>query len=66
MGCVVNGPGEASNADIGLSLPGRGEAPVTPVFADGEKIAALKGENIETDFQALIEQYVAKRWAKKS
>ena len=66
MGCVVNGPGEASNADIGLSLPGRGEAPVAPVFADGEKIAALKGENIETDFQALIEQYVAKRWAKKS
>lgn len=66
MGCVVNGPGEASNADIGLSLPGRGEAPVAPVFADGQKIAALKGENIETDFQALIEQYVAKRWAKKS
>lgn len=66
MGCVVNGPGEASNADIGLSLPGRGEAPVAPVFADGEKIAALKGENIETDFQAFIEQYVAKRWAKKS
>lgn len=66
MGCVVNGPGEASNADIGLSLPGRGEAPVAPVFADGQKIAALKGENIEADFQALIEQYVAKRWAKKS
>ena len=65
MGCVVNGPGEAGNADIGLSLPGRGESPVAPVFADGRKIAALKGEAIEKDFQTLIETYVLNRWGKK-
>jgi len=64
MGCVVNGPGEASCADIGLSLPGRGEAPVAPVYADGKKIAALKGEAIAEDFKALLEAYVLKRWAR--
>ena len=66
MGCAVNGPGEASNADIGLSLPGRGEDPVAPVYADGKKIAALKGETIASDFENILEQYVINRWGKKS
>ncbi len=66
MGCVVNGPGEATNADIGVSLPGRGEAPVAPVFADGKKIATLKGDTIASDFQTLVEQYVRKRWSKNA
>ena len=65
MGCVVNGPGEAGNADIGLSLPGRGESPVAPVFADGKKIASLKGEAIEKDFEAILENYVMNRFGEK-
>ncbi len=65
MGCVVNGPGEAGNADIGLSLPGRGESPVAPVFADGKKIASLKGEAIEKDFEAILENYVMSRFEEK-
>ena len=65
MGCVVNGPGEAGNADIGLSLPGRGESPVAPVFADGKKIASLKGEAIERDFEAILENYVKSRFGEK-
>ena len=65
MGCVVNGPGEAGNADIGLSLPGRGESPVAPVFADGKKIATLKGDAIEKDFEAILEEYVLDRFGRK-
>lgn len=65
MGCVVNGPGESGNANIGISLPGRGESPVAPVYCDGVKKAALKGDNILNDFKAMIEAYVAERWGSK-
>src|SRR6186713_259325 len=63
MGCVVNGPGESKLADIGISLPGSGEKPVAPVFVDGEKTVTLKGERIAEEFQAIVEEYVAKRYA---
>ncbi len=62
MGCVVNGPGESRHADIGISLPGSGERPVAPVFIDGEKAVTLKGEYIAQEFQALVEQYVQRRF----
>ena len=58
MGCVVNGPGESKHANIGISLPGTGEAPVAPVFMDGEKVATLRGDNITADYKAMIESYV--------
>lgn len=62
MGCAVNGPGESRHADVGISLPGGGENPVAPVFADGKKIAALKGDSIAADFAAILENYVADRF----
>ncbi|MGI9296724.1 MAG: flavodoxin-dependent (E)-4-hydroxy-3-methylbut-2-enyl-diphosphate synthase [Gammaproteobacteria bacterium] len=62
MGCAVNGPGESRHADVGISLPGGGENPVAPVFADGKKIAALKGDSIASDFAAILENYVAARF----
>lgn len=62
MGCIVNGPGESKHADIGISLPGTGESPVAPVFIDGKKAHTLRGENIAGDFQALVEDYVVKRF----
>ncbi len=62
MGCIVNGPGESKHADIGISLPGTGEAPAAPVFIDGEKALTLRGEGIATDFQALVENYIEKRF----
>jgi (E)-4-hydroxy-3-methylbut-2-enyl-diphosphate synthase len=62
MGCIVNGPGESKHADIGISLPGTGEAPAAPVFIDGEKALTLRGENIATDFQGLVENYIEKRF----
>jgi (E)-4-hydroxy-3-methylbut-2-enyl-diphosphate synthase len=62
MGCVVNGPGESKHADIGISLPGTGETPVAPVFVDGQKTITLKGAGIAAEFQAIVEEYVAKRW----
>ena len=62
MGCVVNGPGESRRADIGISLPGGGENPIAPVFADGKKIAALKGENIAAEFAALLDDYIRRRF----
>ena len=58
MGCVVNGPGESRHSDIGISLPGTGEAPVAPVFVDGKKQVTLRGENLTSDFLQLIEDYV--------
>ena len=58
MGCVVNGPGESKHANIGISLPGTGEAPVAPVFMDGEKVATLRGDNITSEYKAMIESYV--------
>ncbi|OVZ60035.1 4-hydroxy-3-methylbut-2-en-1-yl diphosphate synthase [Pigmentiphaga sp. NML080357] len=62
MGCVVNGPGESKFADIGISLPGTGEQPVAPVFIDGQRSVTLKGEHIAREFQALVEDYVEKRF----
>ena len=58
MGCVVNGPGESKQSNIGISLPGSGERPVAPVFVDGEKTVTLKGENIARDFQKIVDDYV--------
>ena len=58
MGCVVNGPGESKNANIGISLPGTGETPVAPVFEDGVKTVTLKGDNIAAEFHALVERYI--------
>ena len=66
MGCVVNGPGESKHANIGISLPGTGERPVAPVYVDGEKTVTLKGERIAEEFQELVEDYVARKFARKS
>jgi (E)-4-hydroxy-3-methylbut-2-enyl-diphosphate synthase len=63
MGCVVNGPGESKHANIGISLPGTGERPVAPVYVDGEKGPTLKGDHIAEEFQALVEDYIAKTYA---
>ncbi len=62
MGCIVNGPGESKHADIGISLPGTGEAPAAPVFIDGEKALTLRGDAIANDFQHLVENYIEKRF----
>jgi len=62
MGCIVNGPGESKHADIGISLPGTGEAPAAPVFIDGEKRLTLRGEAIAQDFQRIVEDYIQKRF----
>ena len=62
MGCIVNGPGESKHADIGISLPGNGEAPAAPVFIDGEKAMTLRGEGIAQEFQDIVESYVQRRW----
>jgi (E)-4-hydroxy-3-methylbut-2-enyl-diphosphate synthase len=62
MGCIVNGPGESKHADIGISLPGTGESPAAPVFIDGAKATTLRGERIAEEFQALVEDYVERRF----
>ena len=62
MGCIVNGPGESKHADIGISLPGTGEAPAAPVFIDGEKAMTLRGEGIATEFHQIVEQYIEKKY----
>ena len=62
MGCVVNGPGESKHADIGISLPGADEAPVAPVFVDGQRTVTLKGDRIAQEFQAMVQNYVEKRY----
>ena len=62
MGCIVNGPGESKHSDIGISLPGTGEAPAAPVFIDGEKALTLRGEGIAVEFQALVENYIEKKF----
>jgi len=64
MGCIVNGPGESKHADIGISLPGTGEAPAAPVFIDGEKVTTLRGEHIVSEFQALVLQYIENRFGR--
>ena len=62
MGCVVNGPGESRHADIGISLPGTGEAPAAPVFIDGEKAVTLRGDDIAREFVGLVDAYVERRY----
>ncbi|MEI8324959.1 MAG: flavodoxin-dependent (E)-4-hydroxy-3-methylbut-2-enyl-diphosphate synthase [Betaproteobacteria bacterium] len=62
MGCIVNGPGESKHADIGISLPGTGEAPAAPVFIDGEKRLTLRGEHIAQEFQVIVENYIQNRF----
>ncbi len=62
MGCIVNGPGESKHADIGISLPGTGEAPAAPVFIDGAKALTLRGPTIAADFKQLVADYVERRF----
>ena len=62
MGCIVNGPGESKHADIGISLPGTGEAPAAPVFIDGEKAMTLRGEGIAAEFHKIVEDYIERRF----
>jgi len=62
MGCIVNGPGESKHADIGISLPGTGEAPAAPVYIDGEKRMTLRGDAIATEFQTVVENYIRQRY----
>ena len=64
MGCIVNGPGESKHADIGISLPGRGENPTAPVYIDGEKSITLKGDNITNEFKEILLGYIIKRFKK--
>jgi (E)-4-hydroxy-3-methylbut-2-enyl-diphosphate synthase len=66
MGCVVNGPGESKHANIGISLPGNGEAPSAPVFIDGEKAMTLRGEHIAEEFVDILDDYVARKYAART
>src|SRR6201993_2982222 len=66
MGCIVNGPGESKHADIGISLPGTGEAPAAPVFVDGKKFRTLRGPTIAADFKALVIDYIDQRYGQGS
>ena len=68
MGCVVNGPGESKAANIGISLPGTGEAPTCPVFIDGQHHSTLRGsyEELAAAFQQLVDDYVETRYARKN
>ena len=66
MGCVVNGPGESKHANIGISLPGTGEVPSAPVFIDGQKTVTLRGDNIAAEFRQLIDDYVARKYVRKT
>ena len=63
MGCVVNGPGESKAANIGISLPGTGEAPNCPIYIDGEHVTTLRGtyEELAAAFQRLVDDYVETR-----
>ncbi|TLY47784.1 MAG: flavodoxin-dependent (E)-4-hydroxy-3-methylbut-2-enyl-diphosphate synthase [Gammaproteobacteria bacterium] len=65
MGCIVNGPGESKHANLGISLPGTGEHPIAPVFADGRKVATLRGDNIVQQFQHIVEEYVVSHYDAK-
>ncbi len=65
MGCIVNGPGESKHADIGISLPGTGEAPAAPVFIDGKKAVTLRGAHIAEEFEGLVQSYVERRYGEK-
>jgi (E)-4-hydroxy-3-methylbut-2-enyl-diphosphate synthase len=66
MGCIVNGPGESKHANIGISLPGTGEQPAAPVFIDGQKVTTLRGANIAREFQAMVDKYVAEKYARRN
>ena len=66
MGCIVNGPGESKHADIGISLPGSGEAPAAPVFIDGEKALTLRGEHIAKEFHQLVESYIQNKYGARA
>ena len=66
MGCIVNGPGESKHADIGISLPGTGEAPAAPVFIDGRKAMTLRGPNIAAEFKQIVEEYIERRFGPAS
>ncbi|MGZ9006492.1 MAG: flavodoxin-dependent (E)-4-hydroxy-3-methylbut-2-enyl-diphosphate synthase, partial [Burkholderiales bacterium] len=66
MGCVVNGPGESKHANIGISLPGSGEAPVAPVFVDGARTVTLKGDRIAAEFQKIVDDYVRRTYSAKA
>jgi (E)-4-hydroxy-3-methylbut-2-enyl-diphosphate synthase len=68
MGCVVNGPGESKAANIGISLPGTGEAPNCPVFIDGEHVTTMRGtyDELATAFQKLVDDYVDRKYEKKA
>ena len=67
MGCIVNGPGESKAANIGISLPGTGEAPGCPVYIDGKKDVTLEGtyDELAAAFQALVDNYIAKKYLRK-
>jgi (E)-4-hydroxy-3-methylbut-2-enyl-diphosphate synthase len=62
MGCIVNGPGESKQADIGISLPGTGETPAAPVFIDGQKAMTLRGDGIAAEFKQIVEDYIERRF----
>jgi (E)-4-hydroxy-3-methylbut-2-enyl-diphosphate synthase len=62
MGCIVNGPGESKHADIGISLPGTGEAPIAPVFVDGKKVTTLRGPAIADEFKLMVDRYIDNRF----
>jgi (E)-4-hydroxy-3-methylbut-2-enyl-diphosphate synthase len=66
MGCVVNGPGESKHASIGISLPGTGEAPVAPVYVDGERVVTLRGDNISAEFRQIVDDYVARKYPERA
>ncbi|MCF8175020.1 MAG: flavodoxin-dependent (E)-4-hydroxy-3-methylbut-2-enyl-diphosphate synthase [Burkholderiaceae bacterium] len=66
MGCVVNGPGESKHANIGISLPGTGEAPVAPVYVDGERVITLRGENISAEFRQIVDDYVSRQYPERA
>jgi len=66
MGCIVNGPGESKMANIGISLPGTGESPAAPVYVDGVKTVTLRGDNIAAEFQQIVDDYVARKYQKRT
>lgn len=66
MGCVVNGPGESRNANIGISLPGTFEEPKAPVYMDGEHYTTLRGDKIGQEFRDILDNYVAKNYGRRN
>ena len=66
MGCIVNGPGESKQADIGISLPGTGEAPAAPVFVDGKKVATLRGPGAAAEFKQMVLDYIERRFGQSA